>query len=187
MDHYLDIRLRPDPDFTPPQLMSALYSKLHRALVAGQHDAIGVSFPLMEQQRAGLGGVLRLHGSATALDQLMSQPWLSGMHDHVERSALLPVPADAKHRTLRRVQAQSNPERLRRRLAKRHQLSEAEARERIPDSAAQQLKLPYLQLRSHSTGQHFRLFLQLSAEQATPLTGTFNRYGLSQTASLPWF
>ncbi|MGV2442369.1 type I-F CRISPR-associated endoribonuclease Cas6/Csy4, partial [Bacillus atrophaeus ATCC 9372] len=83
--------------------------------------------------------------------------------------------------------AQSSPERLRRRFAKRHQLSEAEARERIPDSAAQMLKLPYLQLRSHSTGQHFRLFLQLGAAQEHPIAGTFNSYGLSQSATLPWF
>jgi CRISPR-associated endonuclease Csy4 len=32
MDHYLDIRLRPDPYFPEAMLMGALYSKLHRAL-----------------------------------------------------------------------------------------------------------------------------------------------------------
>lgn len=30
MDHYLDIRLRPDPEFPPAQLMSVLFGKLHQ-------------------------------------------------------------------------------------------------------------------------------------------------------------
>ena len=40
MDHYLDIRLLPDPEFPAPLLMNALFTKLHRALVS--HLVYGV-------------------------------------------------------------------------------------------------------------------------------------------------
>ncbi|MDH2434351.1 type I-F CRISPR-associated endoribonuclease Cas6/Csy4 [Pokkaliibacter sp. MBI-7] len=187
MTHYLDIRLRPDPDFTASQLMSALYSKLHRALAAGEHQHIGVSFPRLEQQREALGSLLRLHGKAADLDQLMGQPWLTGMLDHVERSDINPVPAGVSYRALRRVQAKSNPERLRRRYMRRHGVTETEAARHLPDSAAKTLELPFIQMRSNSSGQHFRLFLALGEPQPQPTEGSFNSYGLSQSATLPWF
>jgi len=70
---------------------------------------------------------------------------------------------------------------------KRHGLDETQARERIPDSAAETLHLPFVQLRSGSTGQTFRLFLCLGPAQPTPVSGEFNAYGLSQNATVPWF
>ena len=36
MDHYVDIDVRTDPEFPAHQLMSALYAKLHRALVVSE-------------------------------------------------------------------------------------------------------------------------------------------------------
>ena len=130
---------------------------------------------------------MRLLGSQQALQALTATGWLSGMHDHVKASGLARVPTDAAHRVLRRVQAKSSPERLRRRLIKRHGLDETQARERIPDSATETLHLPFVQLRSSSTGQTFRLFLSLGAEQPAPVSGKFNTHGLSQTATIPWF
>ena len=109
------------------------------------------------------------------------------MHDHVKASGLARVPTDAAHRTFRRVQAKSSPERLRRRLVKRYGLDETQARERIPDSAAEMLHLPFVELRSSTSGQTFRLFLSLGAEQPAPVSGKFNTYGLSRTATIPWF
>ena len=97
------------------------------------------------------------------------------------------MPAHAAHRTLRRVQVKSSPERLRRRLMKRHQLSEAQARERIPDSVGRMTDLPYVPMASTSTAQQFKLFLALGAAQPQPQAGDFNTYGLSATATVPWF
>jgi CRISPR-associated endonuclease Csy4 len=191
MDHFVDIQLLPDPELSCPVLMSALYAKLHRALVlaAGEGGDIAVSFPgyNMQPGRATLGTNLRLVASQPALRLLVTAPWMGGLGDHVTVSPLTPVPHGAKHRSLRRAQAKSNPERLRRRLIKRHGIDEAQARERIPDSAAETLDLPYLQIRSSSTGQGFRLFLQLGPEQETAAPGSFNAYGLSTTATVPWF
>ncbi len=43
--HFIDITLRPDPEFSDAHLLGALMSKLHRALVQLRADDIGVSFP----------------------------------------------------------------------------------------------------------------------------------------------
>ena len=47
MAHFLDIQLLPDPELSAPVLMSALYAKLHRALVLGNSNAggIAIAFP----------------------------------------------------------------------------------------------------------------------------------------------
>lgn len=185
--HYLDIQLRPDPEFPASQLLAALYAKLHRALVQLRAEDLAVSFPGYAEKPMGLGQTLRVLGTAERLGQLMALPWLSGMTDHVHVGSVAAVPADAAHRKLSRVQAKSSPERLRRRQMKRHCLTAEQARERIPDSAAESLKLPFLPVRSASTGQSFLLFLRLEPSSSAPVAGGFNAYGLSATATIPWF
>ena len=187
MHHYIDIHLRPDPEFPPHQLMAALYSKLHRVLVALKVSTIGVSFPGYSEMPPTLGNTLRLLGPEADLNRLMQQDWLKGMRDHTAVCPAAIVPADAVHRALRRVQAKSSPERLRRRQVRRHALTADQARERVPDSAVERLRLPFLQLSSASTGQLFRLYLSLSSPEIANSAGSFNAYGLSGSATIPWF
>ena len=186
MHHYIDIHLRPDPEFPPHQLMAALYSKLHRVLVQLKVSTIGVSFPGYSDMPPTLGNTLRLFGPEADLNQLMQQDWLKGMRDHAEVCRAATVPADAVHRALHRVQAKSNPERLRRRQMRRHGLTQDQARELVPDSAAEKLRLPFVQLGSASTGQVFRLYLRLGLP-GSGSPGSFNAYGLSASATIPWF
>ncbi|MEX8505890.1 type I-F CRISPR-associated endoribonuclease Cas6/Csy4 [Leptothrix ochracea] len=187
MDHHVDLDLLADPEFAPHQLMNALFAKLHRALVAQGSTDIGVSFPGVEPKAPHLGHRLRLHGNQAALKALMTTSWLTGMRDHVEQGAVTAVPTDAKHRVVRRVQVQSNPERLRRRLMRRQGLDPQAALARIPDAAAEWLDLPYVTLRSTSTGQSFPLYIDHGPLLPSPLPGPFNAYGLSPTATVPWF
>ena len=187
MAHYLDIHLRSDPEFSAAHLLAALYAKLHRALVRLEASSIGVSFPGHGESAHRLGDCLRLIGPADDLTRLMALDWLSGMRDHVKLGEAAPVPSNAQHRTLRRVQAKSNPERLRRRQMKRHGLNQAQAQQQVPDSVAQRLSLPFIQMTSASTGETFRLFLRLGPQQPTLVAGSFNSYGLSTLATIPWF
>lgn len=187
LTHYLDIQLRPDPEFPASQLLAALYAKLHRALAHLGTEDIAVCFPGYSENPMGLGTSMRIFGSAGRLQELMALPWLSGMADHVQVSAKAAVPTSAPHRMLTRTQAKSSPERLRRRQMKRHGLTAEQALERIPDSAAENLKLPFLTVHSASTGQSFLLFLRLAPPCPNPVIGKFNAYGLSTTASIPWF
>lgn len=187
MDHYIDLKLLPDPEFPATQLMNALFAKLHRGLVELGCDDIGISFPDNTHGTHGFGQRLRVHGAAAALDRLLARNWLSGMRDHVQLTELAAVPAGVKHRGLRRVQVDSSPERLRRRAIKRHGLTEEQVRQRIPDHAGKTTDLPFIDLRSQSSGQRFRLFIALGPIQDNAQTGTFNAYGLSREATVPWF
>lgn len=185
--HYIDIHLLGDPEFEPTQLLEALFAKLHRALAALAMTDLAITLPGLDEAKLVLGTQVRLIAPPDSLQALMATPWLSGMRDHVRVGEATPVPESAQHRSLRRVQAKSNPERLRRRLIKRHGITEAQARDRIPDNAVEHLRLPSLAVRSTSTGQSFRLYLRLGPPQPTPQPGPFNAYGLSTTATAPWF
>lgn len=188
MSHYIDIHLRSDPDLAPHQLLSGLYARLHQALVRTASQSIGVSFPRYDNQLPTLGTTLRLHGSQPELDGLMQLPWLHGVVDLLQVAEVRPVPYGAMHRVVSRVQAQSNAQRLRRRAIKRHDWDDATAKAKIPDSAEQRLNLPFLTLGSRSTGQaSFPLFVRHGPLLPAPVLGVFNYYGLSQTATVPWF
>lgn len=187
MDHYVDIRLLPDPEFPPFMLMNALFAKLHRALVDTETVGVGVSFPEHSLQPISLGERLRLHGDAPELARIMSRDWLRGMRDHTEVHGPTNIPAGAVHRAVRRVQAKSNPERLRRRLIKRKGIDPESAREAIPDQAAELLDLPFVTLKSRSSGQTFRLFIEHGPTSPEPTSGRFGQYGLGRGATVPWF
>jgi len=187
LTHYLDIKLRAQPDLPANQILPALYAKLHRALVRLQTNSVAVSFPGYSQNPLGLGETLRLIGSSVSLAEVTSLPWSGGVADYINVGEVVEVPANVEHRRLTRVQAKSNPERLRRRQIRRHSLTAEQALERIPEGVIETLRLPFLPVTSTSTGQTFFLFLRLSAPQSTPTEGRFNSYGLSVAATIPWF
>lgn len=187
MDYYLDIHLRPDPEFGAPMLMNALVSKLHRALVELDATDIGISFPSYNLKPRTLGNSLRLHGTQDRLAQLMESRWLVGMADHTNCGSLLQVPSAAQHRRVQRKQVKSNVERLRRRRMKRKGETYEQARHAIPDFVEQKSGLPFLTLNSRSTGEVFKLFVDHGEIVDEPKAGAFNRYGLSQGATIPWF
>lgn len=185
--HYIDIQLLPDPEFSPAHLLSALVAKLHRALVAQGTNDIAIAFPKYQLQPRSLGQVLRLLGTATSLQTLLETDWLRGMRDHTELTSIASVPAGAEQRHFTRRQFKTNAERLRRRRIKRKGETAEQAAIAIPDSVERQPDLPFVHLRSSSTGQPFQLFLALSAPVSAPVNGPFNQYGLSTTATIPWF
>lgn len=187
MDHYVDLTLLPDPEIAQPHLLAALFSKLHLALVAQHSERIGISFPALQPDRQWLGDCLRLHGSHTDITRLLDTPWLAGMRDHVRATVVLAVPTEVAYRVVSRVQTKSNPDRLRRRQMRRHGIDAATALTRVPDTVAKHLDLPYLQLRSQSTNQGFRLFVRHGALLEVATAGTFGAYGLSATTTIPWF
>lgn len=187
MDSYLELQLLPDPEFPATTLMNALFAKLHRGLVSNGEGRIGISFPDVGPKALSLGLRVRLHGLAADLEKLMSLNWLQGMRDHLLLGPISAVPANAGYRAVRRVQAKSSPERERRRLITRKGISPEAAILAIPDSAAQSLKLPYVMLASQSTQQQFRLFIEHLPLRDQPVSGLFNAYGLSASATVPWF
>lgn len=187
MDRYLEIQLRPDPEIVAPVLMGVLVGKLHQALVLLGADDIGASFPGFGLSPRTMGECLRLHATERRLGALMETSWLKGLADHVSCSGQRLVPASAQFRSVRRRQVKSNVERLRRRRMKRKGESYEQASRAIPDSAERYCDLPYVALASQSTGQMFKLFVEQGELQGSPVIGSFNSYGLSNGATVPWF
>ncbi len=66
-------------------------------------------------------------------------------------------------------------------------LTEDQAQQRIAQGKDRRSHLPFLHLKSLSTGQCFRLFIRHSELQTMPVSGLFSSYGLSDTATVPWF
>lgn len=184
MTHYIEIKLLPDQEFSPSLLMNALFAKFHRALVEIGHGELGVSFP---QAHKTLGDTIRMHGSQGALERFMALGWLKGLTDYSSATAIIAVPDGCKYRVVKRVQAKSSVERMYRRSVKKGWLSVEEAEVKMNVGKEQQLKLPYIQLKSGSTGQSFRLFIQQGKIVDSPVAGNFSAYALSDAATIPWF
>ncbi|TCV91563.1 type I-F CRISPR-associated endoribonuclease Cas6/Csy4 [Biostraticola tofi] len=184
MDSYIDITVLPDLEFNGPQLLNAVFAKLHRALAQLGTGSVGVSFPDVDKT---LGNCLRLHGTKDALQTLAQINWLQGLKDYIEITEILNVPANTKFRTVRRIQVKSSVERLRRRSVSRGRLTYEQAIVRIPDEVEKRSKLPFVQLRSLSNGQTFKIFVEHGPLINASVTGYFSFYGLSAEATIPWF
>ena len=184
MKHYITIKVLPDPEFQQSLLMNALFSKLHRGLVQAGQGEIGISFPGFN---GTLGDQIRLHSHAASLVRLMDSAWLKGLRDYTHLTAISDVPPVVKYRVVKRVQVKSGVTRLRRRSVRKGWMSEAEAVERIPLTRERKSKQPFLQLKSQSTGQAFRLFIEHGDIVGQAVTGGFSAYGLSGNATIPWF
>ena len=187
MDFYIEIKLLQDPEFTTPQLMSALFSKLHRALVEVSNNDLGASFP--QFSKSSLGSVMRVHGTQAALERLEALPWRKGLGDFTEVTAITAAPETDSHYLVQRVRSKSNAERLRRRAMKRKGYSHEEAVEHIPDTAETYISdLPFVRIKSQSTGGHqFRLYIQQTELSAKVVGHEFSKYGLSATCTVPKF
>ncbi len=185
--HYIDLKVVPDPETSAPQLMGALFDKLHLALVEREVDDIGVSFPGYTVNPRSLGAILRLHGTAQTLGDFMRRDWLKGVRDHVRTTDIAEVPPHTRHRSVQRKQFKTSAARLRRRRMRRKGETAEQAATAIPASVERKPTLPYLRVHSHSTGQPFCLFIAVGLITAQAVPGAFNRYGLSSKATIPWF
>ena len=183
MDHYIDIKVLPDPEFKETVLLNALFSKLHRALGQIAEGRIGVSFP---DCKKNLGNRVRLHGSQVDLLKLMDANWLQGLRDYCHQSEVKKVPVKVTYRVVRRVQAKSAHNKRKRSVAKGW-LTETEAVQSIPDTQQKALRLPFLQIKSLSNGNPMRIYVEQGKELENPVSGSFTSYGLSSTATIPWF
>lgn len=183
MNYYCDITLLPNPETPATILMSTVFSKLHHVLVNTPNSKVGVSFPKVSKT---LGNVLRLHASEDELNDVLKANWLKGLHDYCNVSECKPVPTNCSYRFVKRLQKKSTYNKRKRAVAKGW-LTQEEAVKKIPDEKGQRLLQPYVQIKSSSTGQQVKLFIEHSVTTKEPVLGEFSRYGLSSTATIPWF
>ena len=183
MDYYLDIRIKPDCEIRENLLLNKVYTKLHKALCNMKSTDIGVSFP---EYRILLGRVIRLHAAEEQLKTLMEQSWLGGLIWYCQISGVSPVPEVVKYRILSRVQSNMTEAKLRR-LINRKSITESEFKAYRKKMFVFGLSNPYLELESVSNTHKYRRYINFSELYDIPSLGSFDQFGLSKTATVPWF
>lgn len=183
MNYYLDIVIKPDDEMRESVLLNKVYSKLHKALYTLKSTDIAISFP---NYKVKLGNIIRVHGNQNRLSELQTMNWLGGLSGYCDVSERQTIPEDVKHRNISRVQCNMTASKLRR-LIKRGSINSEEEKQYKAKMFSQSLDNPYLELKSASNGRFHRRYLAFSELFDTPKTGKFDRFGLSKTATLPWF
>ena len=135
-----------------------------------------------------LGSTLRVFAeNKEGLECLGLSNWLNRLMDYCSCSAIQPVPKETKYVRFQRKQFLSgNIERLAKRRAKRKQESLEAARAHYSGFIQQVTKLPFIHVQSLSNNKRFRLFIEMT-EVNQAQKGVFTCYGLSKSATVPWF
>jgi len=183
MQHYIDIQLKPDAEMRENVLLNKVYTKLHKALFDLNSNSIGVSFP---EYKIKLGKTIRVHGEQAMLNDLQGLNWLGGLSGYCNVSDILIVPENCKHRIISRKQANSTEAKLRR-LIKRGSIKTEEIKSYKAKMFSQGLDNPFVELESGSNGHKHRRFIEFGHILENALAGEFDKFGLSKTATIPWF
>jgi CRISPR-associated endonuclease Csy4 len=183
MDSYINIQLKPDAEMREAELSSKVFTKFHKALVALNSNNIGISFP---QMKVKLGRLFRLHGQASALHDLQGLEWLGALSGYCQVSTVSAVPEQVQYRIVSVKRSNLSKAKLKRLITRGSIDKEGEKRYKVK-MLSQGFDNPFLDLFSASTGQVHRKFFELSDIQTQPIEGEFDSYGLSKTATVPWF
>lgn len=198
MNYYIEIKLNPDDEFPAYFLRNTCFKKFHKALFTLKTNNIGVSFPNYEENKKGkfLGDTIRLHGDKPSLETLQQGNWLGGLSGYCEVSDILPVPKSIEgYRVVSRKQHTMTLKKLEKRVAYQKANGSLQTDEAVKNYEKQYKEKmyasgfdnPYLELQSVSNGNHYRVFIELSELVESPQAGDFNHFGLSKTATIPWF
>ncbi len=183
MDHHVDITIKPDAEMRENFLLNKVYTKLHKALSDANATDVGVSFP---QWKIKLGRILRIHGNKERLVALQNGDWLGGLIGYCEISQITPIPDQVMYRVISRVQPNMSPSKLRR-LQRRGSIVKSELRSYKTKMFSCGIDNPYLELESVSSGKLYRRYIEFGELLDKPANGTFDHFGLSKTATIPWF
>lgn len=178
---YLDVVVRPDEETRASVLLSGLFEQVHRELAARRLTSVGVSFPEANEE-GGLGTRLRLHGREDEIRPLGEMPWLVRALDYYRTTPVRSVPDEHAVRVVRRLQPNLSAAKVRRLLA-RKSVTPERAKELLEGRG--ELTAPYVQIRSGSSGQRFKLFFEQVPVEGASRDWRFNAYGFG--AGVPWF
>lgn len=183
MDIFLDIQIKPDAEMRENELLNKAYTKLHKRLCELQATDIGISFP---QYKVLLGQAIRVHSSEKRLSELQANEWLGGLMGYCKVGSIQKIPDTAQYRTISRIQSNMTEAKLRR-LIQRGSIEEGEIKNYKAKMFQKGLDNPYLELESVSNGHKHRRYLQFGELLPQPVSGEFDLFGLSKTATVPWF
>lgn len=183
MNYYIDIQIQPDAEMRENELLNKVYAKFHKALFDLQSNDIGVSFP---DYKILLGRILRIHATENRLGELQALNWLGGLSGYCKVSAILPIPDVVQYRTVSRIQSTMSEAKLQR-LIKRKTIAESDIKQYKAKMFQKGLDNAFVELESTSNKHQYRFYFAFGELLETPTQGEFNHFGLSKSATVPWF
>ncbi len=199
MKYFLDITLLPDAEITLGFIWFKVYQQVHIALAENKNDDnqsdIALSFPqyFEKDKTFPLGNKLRLFSPTQAgLENLAISTWLKRFVDHTHVTSIKAVPeVITEYACFSRQQFTTNLSRLAKRRAKRHKETFEQALQYYADFEDTKTKLPFINIKSLSKGEQFKLFIDCELGKQEN-TADFTCYGLSarepsKQSTVPWF
>ncbi len=198
MRYYLDIVLISNEEENLGYLWRKLYAQIHLALVEVRDEndlvSIGLAFPKYSKDRF-LGDTLRLFASTKEeLESLKLEEWLSRLEGYLFVGKIKEVPTTTEFVSFNRKRFKSHAK-IRRHAklyAKRNNITYEKALVRFEETEEKYRKLkednrlPYVNIKSGSTGQYLKVFIE-KKEFDVEQKGKFSTFGLSKNATVPWF
>ena len=117
---------------------------------------------------------------------MLSDSHLGGLQGYCTISSTQEIPVQVLYRNISRKQSTMTEAKLRR-LTKRGSIPPENIKAYKAKMFQQGLDNPYLELQSTSNGHKHRRYLQFGELKPQPVNGEFDRFGLSKTATVPWF
>jgi CRISPR-associated endonuclease Csy4 len=183
MNHYVEIKLKPDAEIRENVLLNKVYTEFHKALFDLNSASIGISFP---DYQLKLGNRIRIHGEQTKLEKLQSLNWLGVLANDCAVTDIRKTPEQTQHRVISRKQSNMTQAKLNR-LLKRGTIQQDQIRQYKAKMFSHSLDNPFLELESTSNGHKHRRYLAFGELRAQPVAGQFDFFGLSSEATVPWF
>ncbi len=187
LTHYFDVTAIPQEELILPEVMAIIFSALH-TIIPRFKGEIGVGFPRYFLRQAKFGPVLRVFGRKEALEQIIKDLRATEAGEYGVIGKIAEVPAIVEgyaHFKRVRKKGMSDLRRAKRRMEARGEWSE-EVGLQLAAQYATSLKLPFLVLKSQSTGKRFSLWVERTLASNSG-EGAFDAYGLSRTRAVPIF
>lgn len=200
MKYYLDITLLPNAEANLGFLWQKIFQQVHIALVDNKigdnESAIALSIIDYGDKEFPLGNKLRLLAdNEEVLVKLEINQWLKRLCDYCCIQAVKTVPVDIKqYARFKRKPVKSIKRKAKSRAEHLNKPYGEVLAYLIKEEGLNKCPLPFIKIESQHTKKRveygmsceFLLFIERSLTE-TPVSGKFDCYGLSKTATVPWF
>jgi CRISPR-associated endonuclease Csy4 len=200
MKYYLDITLLPDAEANLGFLWQKVFQQVHIALVdnkvADNESAVALCVVGYGDKTFPLGNKLRLlAASEDILQKLDIHRWLNRLSDYCHISSIKTVPAEVKqYARFNRKNVKSIEKKAQRRAVHLAKPYDEVLAYLIEEGQSKECKLPFINVESQESKKRsqkgvscqFLLFIEQGLFDDA-VNGKFDCYGLSKTATVPWF
>jgi CRISPR-associated endonuclease Csy4 len=200
MNYYIDITLLPDADANLGFLWQKIFQQVHIALVdnkiADNESTVALSIINYGDNGFPLGNTLRLLANAEdTLQKLEINRWLNRLTDYCHIKPIKQVPVGVlKYACFKRKSIKSIEKKAQRRAVHLNKPYDEVLAYLLKEDCTKKCRLPFINVDSQETkkraeqgvSSRFLLFIEKTIVDE-PIYGKFDCYGLSKTATVPWF